>query len=98
MALRLSASHILDSEQDLDREFAEDRTHDSNSDEEDDEDQTWDDWVSDSAENRPCKSLFEDRTFDTVQEAILNDERQHGFSLKAITTRLSMGLVFFSNS
>ena len=57
-------------------------------DEEDDDDQNWDDWVSDSLEKRPCKSLFENRTFDTVKEALLNDEVNHGFSLKTISARL----------
>ncbi|KAH9850155.1 S-adenosyl-L-methionine-dependent methyltransferase [Lenzites betulinus] len=40
--------------------------------------------------NRPCKSLFEDRTFDTVQEALAHDEATHGFSLKDVTTKLAL--------
>ena len=87
MALRLSASHVHDSDRGSDPEYPEDRGSDPSSDEEEEE-ETWDDWVSDSLEKRPCKSLFEDKTFDTVQEAILNDETRHGFSLKTMTTRL----------
>ena len=94
MALRLSSSHVLESERSDEHEYPEDRGSDPSSDEEDDEDQTWDDWVSDSAEKRPCKSLFENKTFDTVQEALLNDERNHGFSLKTISTRLGVHFNF----
>ncbi|KAI0629795.1 S-adenosyl-L-methionine-dependent methyltransferase [Trametes polyzona] len=39
---------------------------------------------------RPCKSLFEDRTFDSVQEALAYDETTHGFSLKDVTARLAL--------
>ncbi|KAI8986156.1 S-adenosyl-L-methionine-dependent methyltransferase [Trametes punicea] len=55
-----------------------------------DDDQTWDDWVSDSFERRPCKSLFEDRTFESVQEALAYDEAAHGFSLKEVASRLAL--------
>ena len=89
MALRLTGSHILEPEHHSDPERGENHPETSSSeDEEDDEDLTWEDWVSDSLAKRPCKSLFENRTFDTVQEAQLYDETTNGFSLKAISERL----------
>ncbi|KAI0754475.1 S-adenosyl-L-methionine-dependent methyltransferase [Daedaleopsis nitida] len=91
MALRLTGSHILNSNHHSDSDDPEDRPEESSSDE-DDEDITWDDWVSDSLTKRPCKSLFEDRTFDTVQEAMLNDDATHNFNLKAISARLGLDL------
>ncbi|KAH9932760.1 protein arginine N-methyltransferase [Epithele typhae] len=87
MALRLHSSHILDGEREED--FSEDRGSDPSSDGEEEE-ETWDDWMSDSLDKRPCKSLFEDHTFDTVQEATLNDETRHGFSLKATSQALGL--------
>ena len=87
MALRLSATHILDPEEGSDPENRSDR-QDASSSEEEDEDLTWDDWVSDSFSKRPCKSLFENKTFDTVPEALAYDETTHGFSLRTITERL----------
>lgn len=88
MALRLSGSHSRDQEHHTDPEYQDDHPEESSSEEEDDEDLTWDDWVSDSLAKRPCKSLFENKTFDTVQEVLSYDETTHGFSLKDITARL----------
>ncbi|TFK90975.1 protein arginine N-methyltransferase [Polyporus arcularius HHB13444] len=87
MALRLTGSHILQPE---DPERDEHPDTSSSEDEEDDEDLNWDDWVSDSLAKRPCKSLFENRTFDTVQEALLYDETTHGFNFKTISERLGL--------
>ncbi|KAI1788889.1 protein arginine N-methyltransferase [Ganoderma leucocontextum] len=89
MALRLSATHILDPEEVSDPECRDDHP-DGSSSEDEDEDLAWDDWVSDSLSKRPCKSLFENRTFDTVPEALAYDENTHGFSLKTITARLGL--------
>lgn len=95
MALRLSASHIVDRDNSDEDRFNDDRSERSSS-EEDDEDLAWDDWASDSLAKVPCKSLFEDKTFDTVQEAMLYDETNHGFSLQATTARL--GRLAFSST
>ena len=81
MSLKLPATHIEPPPAD------EHEVQDESSSDEDD-DQAWDDWVSDSLEKRPCKSLFEDKTFDSVQEALAYDETTHGFSLKDISSRL----------
>lgn len=89
MALRLSHTHNLDHEHDSDPEFPDrDPEGSSSEDENDDGDLTWDDWQSDSLAKRPCRSLFEDKILDTVQEAIQYDEATHGFSLSETTSRL----------
>ncbi|OSX57198.1 hypothetical protein POSPLADRAFT_1067922 [Postia placenta MAD-698-R-SB12] len=57
----------------------------------DDEDLTWDDWVSDGVEDRPCTSLFDhDKTFATVPEAINHDKLVHGIDLDNVCSRLSL--------
>ena len=94
MALRLSATHFLDPEEDSDSECRDDASDMSSSGEED-EDLAWDDWVSDSLSKRPCKSLFENRTFDTVPEALAYDENTYGFSLKVVTARLGSHKIVF---
>lgn len=53
----------------------------------DDEDQTWDDWVSDSG-IQPCKSLFDDEIFKTVEQAVGHDKEKYGFDLSAFSTKL----------
>ncbi|KAI0365345.1 protein arginine N-methyltransferase [Pilatotrama ljubarskyi] len=84
MSLRLPATHI-------ERPPADEHdVRDESSSEDEDDDQTWDDWVSDSISKRPCKSLFEDKTFDSAQEALAYDETAHGFSLKDVSSRLAL--------
>ena len=62
-----------------------DRTQSS----EDEEEETWEDWVSDSMDNRPCKSLFDyEKTFTSVPEAMNHDKLVHGVDLDAICSRL----------
>lgn len=56
--------------------------------ESDDEDQTWDDWVSDSLIQQPCRSLFEDKTFPSVEETLLHDRHAHGFDLSNFCSAL----------
>ena len=59
---------------------------------EEDEDQndpkTWDDWVSDSQENRECYSLFEDKKLASVAKAIEYDEQTYGFNLDRVSNKL----------
>ncbi|KAF9464204.1 protein arginine N-methyltransferase [Collybia nuda] len=56
----------------------------------DDEDQNWDDWVSDSLVQQPCRSLFEDKTFPSVGEALAHDADVHGFDLNKFSSELSL--------
>lgn len=62
----------------------------SSSDEDEDQDdpKTWDDWVSDSQENKECYSLFEDKKLSSVQSALEYDEQTHGFNLDRISSKL----------
>ena len=45
--------------------------------------EAWSDWVSDSANGRQCKSLFEDKLLASATEALDYDKRTHGFDLNA---------------
>lgn len=58
----------------------------------DDEDQndpkTWDDWVSDSQENRECYSLFEDKKLPSVAKSLEYDGQTHGFYLDRVSNKL----------
>lgn len=62
----------------------------SSSDEDEDQNdpKTWDDWVSDSPENRECYSLFEDKKLSSVARAVEYDEETHGFNLNKISSKL----------
>ncbi|KAK0201522.1 protein arginine N-methyltransferase [Desarmillaria ectypa] len=78
MSFRLPAADVVD----------EDSLSQSGSDE-DDNDQTWDDWVSDSA-HQPCRSLFEEKSFPSVEEALKYDNVTYDFDLNAICAKLSL--------
>ncbi|KAI0642918.1 S-adenosyl-L-methionine-dependent methyltransferase [Trametes meyenii] len=41
---------------------------------------------------RSCRSLFEDKTLESVQEALAYDQSTHGFNLKEVTSRLELDL------
>ncbi|KAH9030338.1 S-adenosyl-L-methionine-dependent methyltransferase [Lactarius pseudohatsudake] len=45
--------------------------------------EVWSDWVSDSANARQCKSLFEDKLLASAGEALDYDKRTHGFDLNS---------------
>lgn len=53
-----------------------------------DEDDTWEDWVSDSIEKQPCKSLFDDTTLPSAAEALEHDTKTHGCDLNEVYTKL----------
>ncbi|KAK0222152.1 S-adenosyl-L-methionine-dependent methyltransferase [Armillaria fumosa] len=78
MSLRFPVADIID----------EDVPSQSSSDE-DDDDQTWDDWVSDST-RQPCRSLFEERSFPSVEEALKYDNATYGFDLSGTCAKLSL--------
>lgn len=59
---------------------------------ESDNDQTWDDWVSDNAAQN-CKSLFDDKVFPTVDAASQYDKDTHQFDLADVCKALCMYLV-----
>ena len=82
MSFRLPSQHIEDLPP------HEDEASVSCSSSDDEEDQTWDDWVSDSMSNRPCKSLFEEKDFSTVGAAVEHDKTVHNFDLEQLCARL----------
>ncbi len=86
MSLRLPVADVTD----------EDGPSQSSSDE-DDDDQTWDDWVSDSA-RQPCRSLFEEKSFPSVEEALKYDNATHSFDLNGTCAKLCMLFRFISVS
>lgn len=54
----------------------------------DDDDQNWDDWVSDSLARHPCRSLFDEKSFPSVEDALLHDKSTHNFDLNLVCTAL----------
>ncbi|KAG6379463.1 S-adenosyl-L-methionine-dependent methyltransferase [Boletus reticuloceps] len=73
------------------QDHAGDRTASSSSDSEDctEEDDNFEDWVSDHEQLKPCPSLFEDKTFTTATEALTYDKTTHGFDLDATSKQWS---------
>lgn len=68
----------------------------SSSDEDEDQNdpKTWDDWISDSQENRECNSLFEDKKLASVAKAIEYDEQTHKFNLDRVSSKLGESTQF----
>lgn len=64
------------------------RGSDESSSSEDEQDLTWEDWVSDSVSKRPCKSLFDETVLTSVAEIEEWDRSNHGFDLEATVKRL----------
>ncbi|KAH6912597.1 arginine N-methyltransferase 3 [Coprinopsis sp. MPI-PUGE-AT-0042] len=62
----------------------------SNSESSDNEDQTWDDWVSDSEAQRECPSLFEDKTLPSAEDALKYDSETHGFNIDSMCSKLAL--------
>jgi protein arginine N-methyltransferase 3 len=58
------------------------------SDSQSDDDQEFGDWVSDSAENQSCKSLFDDQILPSVDAAIMHDKKSHGFDFNQLCSSL----------
>lgn len=53
-----------------------------------DDDQDWDDWVSDSVEKQECPSLFDNTMLPSAVEAIAYDREKHGFDLDHVCSQL----------
>ena len=61
---------------------------DDSASENDDQDQTWDDWVSDSNVEQQCKSLFDDTVLPSVEAVLAYDKETYHFSLDEVCKRL----------
>lgn len=90
MAFRLSSHHIEgESHHGHHEDREEDPCSSSGEEEEDqDEDLTWEDWVSDPESKRPCKSLFDEKELPSATAAVEHDKATHGFDLERICTSL----------
>jgi protein arginine N-methyltransferase 3 len=80
MSLHLSTTVVPD---------ASDSDSDHSSSNDDEDDQNWDEWVSDSLLSKTL-SLFENKQFVSVAEALEYDKLAHGFDLNDICSRLSL--------
>jgi protein arginine N-methyltransferase 3 len=54
----------------------------------DNDDQVWDDWASEPWTRARCQSLFEQKSFATVPEALEYDKETYGFDLREMCSRL----------
>lgn len=70
---------------------ADDRTTSSSSDSDEyaEEDNNFEDWVSDQEQLALCRSLFDDKTFTTATQALKYDKSTHGFDLDAASKQWS---------
>lgn len=73
----------------------DDLTTSSSSDSEDyaEEDNNFEDWISDQGQLQPCRSLFEDKTFTTAAEALTYDKSTHGFDLDSASKQWSVSIL-----
>jgi type I protein arginine methyltransferase len=55
---------------------------------ESDNDQEFGDWVSDTADQQPCRSLFDEQILPNVTAALSHDKSVHGFDLEAVSSNL----------
>jgi protein arginine N-methyltransferase 3 len=53
------------------------------------EDNNFEDWVSDQAQNQACRSLFEDKTFPSATATLSYDKAIHNFDLSSTCAALS---------
>ena len=65
------------------------RSYSSSSSQDDEADQCWDDWIDESADKQPCRSLVGDQVFPSVSEAIAHD-KANGLDLSAEFKRLGL--------
>lgn len=56
------------------------------------EDNNFEDWVSDQAQNQSCRSLFEDKAFPSAAAARAHDKDVHNFDLRTISAKLELDL------
>ncbi|KIY52456.1 S-adenosyl-L-methionine-dependent methyltransferase [Fistulina hepatica ATCC 64428] len=55
------------------------------------EEETWDDWISDPVSmEQKCKSLFDDSVLPSAAQAVEHDKNVHGFDLNDVCHRLSL--------
>jgi len=62
-------------------QFEDDVSTSASSESEDDNDQNWDDWASDSNAQQETKSLFDEKRLPSVESALAYDKETYNFSL-----------------
>lgn len=62
----------------------------SSSSEDDDNDENWDEWISDSITQQECRSLFEIKSLPSAEEALKYDKQTYGFDLIETCGKLSL--------
>lgn len=88
MTIRFAAATIHTTGEDVD-----DQSVSSESDSDyAEEDNNFDDWVSDQAQNQSCRSLFEDKAFSSAAAARAHDKDVHNFDLRTISAKLELDL------
>ena len=55
-----------------------------------DNDEDWNDWVSDEGDKRPCQSLFDGSSHPSADVALAYDKEKFGVDLQALVTRLRL--------
>lgn len=58
------------------------------------EEENWSDWISESGK-APCKSLFDDEVFPSVESALEHDRTKYNVDVQELSTRLG---IFSSNN
>ncbi|KAG8907856.1 hypothetical protein FRB99_002029 [Tulasnella sp. 403] len=87
MSVQITTSGIVDSAYEDD----DDHSHGSGQSEEDNKDlETWDDWIDDDADTRPCKSLFDEEVLDSVLACVRYDKEKYGVDVGEVASRLGL--------
>lgn len=60
----------------------------SSSEDQDYQEETWDDWVSDSNARQGCKSLFDEKILSCVEDAVTYDRENHQVDINELCKRL----------
>jgi type I protein arginine methyltransferase len=60
----------------------------SDSSEDEDKEETWDDWVSDSNTRQGCKSLFDEKILSCVEDAVTYDRENYKVDINELCKRL----------
>ena len=60
----------------------------ASSEDEDDGEETWDDWVSDSNTRQGCKSLFDEKILSCVEDALTYDRENYKVDINELCKRL----------
>ena len=85
MSIHLSPRDVIQGPGDID---SGSNLSSSDEDEDQNDPRTWDDWVSDSQDNRECYSLFEDKKLSSVAKALEYDDQRYRFNLNRVSSKL----------